>query len=65
MIEKMGPFDMLQSDTYLVLLNGNPVGYIKPTKGIFQGNPLSPYLFLICAEGLTSLLCHAENTRAL
>ncbi len=47
--------------TYSVLLNGIPSGYIKPARGIHQGDPLSPYLFLICVEGLTSLLRKSEN----
>lgn len=28
----------------------------KPTMGIRQGNPISAYLFLLCAKGLTSML---------
>jgi hypothetical protein len=52
----------LTSVSYSVMLNGEPTGYIKPTRGIHQGDPLSPYLFLICAEGLTALLQQAERS---
>ena len=47
--------------TYTVMLNGEPKGYIKPSKELKQGDPLSPYLFRICAEGLTVLIKQAEK----
>uniref|UniRef100_A0A2N9E653 Reverse transcriptase domain-containing protein n=2 Tax=Fagus sylvatica TaxID=28930 RepID=A0A2N9E653_FAGSY len=47
--------------SYSILVNGEPHGYIKPTRGLRQGDPLSPYLFLFCAEGLNSLIQKAKN----
>ena len=41
---------------YAIKVNGCPMGSITPSRGICQGNPLSPYLFLLCAEGLSSLI---------
>lgn len=49
----------LKSVWYSILINGVPTGYITPTRGIRQGNPLSPYLFILAAEGLSSLFTRA------
>ena len=53
------------TNTYSVLINGDPQGHITPTRGIKQGDPFSPYLFLLCAEGLSSMLRKATENREL
>ena len=47
--------------SFSILLNGKPYGNVLPSRGICQGDPLSPYLFLLCAEGFTFSLEKVEN----
>lgn len=47
--------------SYFVLTNGEPRGRIIPSKGIRQGDPIFPYMFLLCAEGLSVMLRKEEN----
>jgi hypothetical protein len=49
--------------SYSVLINGKPYGHIKSTRGLRQGDPLSPYLFIICVEGLINLMRKAKMNR--
>ena len=41
---------------YFVRINGKPWGCISPSRGLHQGDHFSPYLFLICVEGLFALI---------
>lgn len=47
--------------SYSVLVNGHPRSRFRPTRGLRQGDSISPYLYLICAEELSILLNEAEN----
>ena len=46
-----------------ILFNGEATDPILPSRGIRQGDPLSPYLFILCMEFLGQLIeekCNAK-----
>jgi hypothetical protein len=46
---------------YAVKVNGELMKPVVPTRGIRQGDPISPYLFLLQTEGLSCLLLKEEE----
>ena len=51
--------------SYSMIINGSVHGCIFPTRGLRQGDPLSPYLFLLCVDGFSSLIKDAARNQLL
>lgn len=51
----------VNSVNYTVGFNNLVSGSIVPSRGLRQGDPFSPYLFLICAKGFSVLLEDAKE----
>ncbi|KAA3479975.1 reverse transcriptase [Gossypium australe] len=49
------------SVTYSVSLNGCNSEWFSPSRGLRQGDPISPFLFLICAKGFSTLIAEAKQ----
>ncbi|GAB4844966.1 hypothetical protein Ancab_040114 [Ancistrocladus abbreviatus] len=53
--------ECLRSSSVSVLVNGCPTPEFSMERGLCQGDPLSPFLFILAAEGMSAMISRAES----
>ncbi|XP_074371302.1 uncharacterized protein LOC141712314 [Apium graveolens] len=57
--------NLVTSVFYSFVHNASVFGDVVPQRGVRQGDPISPYLYILCAEGLSSIIRRNEDARLL
>ncbi|XP_075508178.1 uncharacterized protein LOC142545090 [Primulina tabacum] len=51
----------IESPRLSILWNGDQMEWINPSRGIRQGDSISPYIFVLCIERLSHIICQAVS----
>lgn len=46
-----------------ILFNGTPTDYFSSSRGLRQRDSISPYLFILCMEGFSTMISNAVNNK--
>ncbi|CAI8586856.1 unnamed protein product [Vicia faba] len=55
----------ISSVSFQILFNGSPSHSFNPERGLCQGDPLSPYLFILCADVFSGLIKEAAGNQTI
>jgi hypothetical protein len=55
----------ISSTSFSILLNGSPYDFFSPGRGLRQGDPLSPFLFILGVEVFSRLMFKEETNGSL